>query len=650
MARIRAFETRMEKLCAEGGVPGTFHSSAGQEAVPAGVAAACAPGDVFVSNHRGHGHLIAKGGELRRLVAELAGRSAGYAGGRGGTQHIAAFGVGFMGAMGITGGGIPIATGVGLALKRAGEGRVAVGFFGDGASNQGTFHESLNIASVVGANVLYVCENNGYAMGTPTSYAVSACTLHERAVSYDMAHACVDGNDVVAVVDAARAAMRAVRADGKPFLLECATYRQRGHSKSDKAAYRPPGELDEWLARDPIARARARLASEFGVGDDELATVEREAADAVEDAISFATAAAPGTPEDAVRGVFATPIDRGDGSASPPAPEGECVEMTYREALNLALREEMTRDARVFLWGEDIANYDGAFKVTRGLAGEFGLDRVIDAPISENSIVGVATGAAIAGLRPVAEIMFMDFIFLALDQLANHAAKLRYLFGDQCTVPLVVRTPAGGYRGYGATHSQSLQSILMTVPGLKIVAPFTPRDARALLKAAIRDDDPVVFVEHKLLYNTTGPVPVAEETLPIGRARVVREGADLTIVTHSYMTQQVLAAAGVLADAGVSAEVIDLATLAPLDWSTVVASARKTARALVVEEGSRTMGVGAEIAATLQEKTFGYLDAPVLRVAAADCPIPTGPEMERVVLPSGQDIVRAAERLASGDF
>jgi pyruvate dehydrogenase E1 component beta subunit len=262
----------------------------------------------------------------------------------------------------------------------------------------------------------------------------------------------------------------------------------------------------------------------------------------------------------------------------------------------------------------------------------------------------VATGAAVAGLRPVAEIMFMDFLYLAMDQLANHAAKLRYCFGEQCRVPLVVRTPAGGYRGYGATHSQSLQSVVMGVPGLKVVAPATPRDARGMLIAAIRDDDPVVFVEHKLLYGEKGLVPKREEVIPLGRARIAREGKDLTIITHSYMTKLALEAAEALAKAGASVEVVDLRSLSPIDWDAVVASARKTGRAIVVEEGARACGVGAEVAAELQERAFGYLDAPVLRVAAADTPIPTGPEMERAVLPSGQDIVRAAERALSGDL
>lgn len=648
MALIRGFETRLEGLVREGRVPGTFHPSVGQEAVAVGVAAACRPDDLFVSNHRGHGHFLAKGADPSRLAAELFGKTDGYSGGRGGTQHLAALDIGFMGAMGITGGGIPIATGVALALKREGEGRAVVSFFGDGASNQGTFHESLNMAAIYGLPVLYVCENNQYAMSMPVSRAVPIEDIHTRGESYGMPHASCDGNDVEEVRASALRALEVVRGECRPFLLECKTYRLRGHSKSDRAEYRPPGELDRWLARDPLKRAGARLL-EMGVCEEELRAAEEEAKGQVERAVEFGRASPPGDAARARAGLFATPVHRDTPDPSLEKPEG-AKELTYREALGLALREEMRRDERVFLIGEDIGRYGGAFQVTAGLLDEFGPERIIETPISENSFVGLATGSALAGLRPVVEIMFMDFMFLAFDQLLNQAAKIRYCFGEQARVPLVLRTPAGGYRGYGATHSQSLQAMLCHIPGLKVVAPSTPRDARSLLKAAIRDDDPVIFVEHKILYGKKGLVPEAEEVIPLGRARVAREGTDLTIVAHSYMTSLALEAAGALARAGVSAEVVDLRTLVPLDWDTVVESCRKTQRVLVAEEGHLFCGLGAELAATIQERAFGYLDAPVLRVAAAQVPVPTGPEMERAVLPSAQDILDAASRVLQGDF
>ncbi|MFQ5665247.1 MAG: alpha-ketoacid dehydrogenase subunit beta [Candidatus Binatia bacterium] len=314
-------------------------------------------------------------------------------------------------------------------------------------------------------------------------------------------------------------------------------------------------------------------------------------------------------------------------------------ELPYWQALQEALREEMTRDPLVFLMGEDIGAYGGAFGVTRGLLAEFGPVRVRCTPISEATIVGTATGAALTGLRPVVEIMFMDFVTLAMDQLANHAAKFRYMYGPQARVPLVVRTPAGGGRCYGATHSQSLEAWFLHVPGLKVIAPATPADAKGLLRAAIEDDNPVLCVEHKLLYATTGPVPDGEETIPIGRAAIRREGTDVTVVTYSYYVGVALQAAAELAGMGIEAEVLDLRTLVPMDTNAIVASVSKTGRLVCVEEGTRTGGIGAEIAARVAERAYEYLDAPIRRIAAADTPIPFSQPLEQAALPQLDDIV-----------
>lgn len=320
-------------------------------------------------------------------------------------------------------------------------------------------------------------------------------------------------------------------------------------------------------------------------------------------------------------------------------------ELTYWQALQQALREEMQRDERVFLLGEDIGVYGGAFGVTRGLSQEFGDERVRCTPISEASVVGVAIGAALTGLRPVVEIMFMDFLTLAMDQLANHAAKFRYMYGPQINVPMVVRTPAGGGRCYGATHSQSLEAWFLHVPGIKVVAPSTPADARGLLKTAIRDENPVLFVEHKLLYATTGEVPDGDGALPFGRAAVRREGTDVTLVSHSYHAVVAQGAAERLAREGIRAEVIDLRSLVPLDTETVLASVRKTGRLVCVEEGSRTGGVGAEVAARVAEAAYEYLDAPVRRVAAPDTPIPFSRPLEEAALPGEEWIVATVREL-----
>ncbi len=320
-------------------------------------------------------------------------------------------------------------------------------------------------------------------------------------------------------------------------------------------------------------------------------------------------------------------------------------EMTYSDAIRLALVEEMERDERVVLLGEDIAQYGGAFRVTRDLAGRFGPQRVINTPISENSFVGVAVGAALTGLRPVVEIMFMDFITLAMDQLCNHAAKLHYIYGGQAKVPMVVRCPAGAGRGYGASHSQSLEAWFMHTPGLKVIAPATPRDARGLLKAAIRDDNPVLCIESKLLYGARGEVPDAAEVAPIGTAQVVRAGEDVTLVAYSRMTHLALEAAAALDEAGMSCEVLDLRSLAPLDVEALLASVAKTSRAVVVEEDTRRCGVGAEVAALIAERAFEHLDSPIRRVACEDVPIPCSPTLEQAVLPSVEKIVEAVESL-----
>jgi len=314
----------------------------------------------------------------------------------------------------------------------------------------------------------------------------------------------------------------------------------------------------------------------------------------------------------------------------------------YSEAIREALREEMARDERVFLMGEDIARYGGAFGVSRGLLEQFGPERVRNTPISEATIVGAAVGAALLGSRPVVEIMFMDFLILGLDQLLNHAAKFRYSYGDQFTVPLVVRTPAGGGRGYGPSHSQCLERLVYGIPGVKIAFPSTPADAKGLLKTAIRDDNPVLFVEDKLLYPTKGTVPEGDHLVPFGEARLVREGRDLTLVAWGRMVNECEKAATLLASEGIQPEIIDLRTLKPMDVSSIVGSIQKTGRLVLVEEGHRTGGISADIAARVFEEAYYRLDAPIRRVCAEDIPIPASVTLERQMLPHAGDIVQAA--------
>ncbi|AJE03891.1 alpha-ketoacid dehydrogenase subunit beta [Geobacter pickeringii] len=326
-------------------------------------------------------------------------------------------------------------------------------------------------------------------------------------------------------------------------------------------------------------------------------------------------------------------------------------EMTYRDALNLAMKEEMRRDPSVVVWGEDVAFYEGSFKVTRGLLAEFGEERVKDTPISENTIVGVAVGAAMGGLRPVAELMTVNFALLAMDQIVNHMAKIRSMFGGQASVPMVLRAPGGGGSQLGAQHSQSLESYFMHCPGLYVAVPATPADARGLLKTAIRDNNPVVFLEHELLYNSKGEVPDdPESVVPFGKAEVKRAGTDVTIVAYSRMTILALQAAAVLEKEGVSCEVVDLRTLTPLDSATFVESVKRTGRAVVVEECWRSAGLGGHLASIIAEECFDRLRAPVRRVSGLDVPMPYSRQIERLCIPQAETIAAAVRETLSGTY
>jgi pyruvate/2-oxoglutarate/acetoin dehydrogenase E1 component len=326
-------------------------------------------------------------------------------------------------------------------------------------------------------------------------------------------------------------------------------------------------------------------------------------------------------------------------------------EITYAEAVRAALREEMIRDERVFLFGEDIGRYGGAFGVTFGLLDEFGEQRVKETPISEAAIVGAATGAALVGMRPVAEIMFMDFILLTMEQLVNQAAKARFMFGGKATVPMVIRMAGGSGTGAAAQHSQSLESLLIHIPGIKVVNPSTPYDAKGLLISSIRDPNPVCFVEHKQLYKTKGEVPEGEYTIPIGVADVKREGSEITVVAGNIMVPRTLVAAQKLAQEGIEVEVIDPRTLRPLDVETIINSVRKTGRLLVVHEACQTGGwAGEVIASVASSRAFYYLDAPMRRLAGADVPIPYNRNLELAAVPQEQDIEREIRRIVSNQY
>ncbi|MFO1078707.1 MAG: dehydrogenase E1 component subunit alpha/beta [Planctomycetota bacterium] len=638
MLRIRRFEEELDRLVSRGAIGGTTHLYAGQEAVAVGVSAALVSGDQVVSTHRGHGHLLALGARSDLALAEFAGRAAGYCKGKGGSQHTAVPAIGHMGSNGITGGGLPIAAGLAYALQHRGAQNAVVAYLGDGATATGNFHEVLNLAALWRLPVLFVIENNGFAMSTPVAAHAACRDFTEWALSYrGVAAARVDGNDVAAVRAAAAPLLERARAGEGPAVLECVTWRRFGHSKSDPCAYRAADDHSQWLARDPIDRcARAlRLSAE------QVAAVQQEVEAEIAAAREFALAAPPGDRDLALADMDVRPV-AAEAAPCRIAP-GTAVSVT--EALREVLRGELLRDPQVFLLGEDLGRYGGAFGVTRGLLDEFGAARVRETPICENSFTGLAVGAAVGGMRPVVELMFSDFVTCCMDALVNHAAKLRYMYAGQVAVPFTLRMPIGRRNGYGATHSQSLEAWFLHVPGLQVVCPSNVADAVGLLRTAIRTDAPVLFLEPKLLYAARGEMPAADHVVQLGSARVEREGAHATLFSYGQCMPLCVRAADELAAAGIDVGIVDLRCLAPFDLATCEAALRRTGRGIVVHEGSHTGGVGDALIGALLPRVFGWLRAPLLKVAGEHVPIPSSPQLEEFVMPGVAGITAAVQRL-----
>jgi 2-oxoisovalerate dehydrogenase E1 component len=657
MWEVRMFEDRVYELLGRNVIKGASHLYAGQEAVAVGAISALDDEDLITSTHRGHGHCHARGASLagseeariehyKKMLAELCGRATGYCLGRGGSMHIADVQKGNLGATGIVGGNIPVATGAALAQQMMGSGRVVVCFFGDGASNTGNFHEALNLASRWCLPVVYVVENNLYGMSVPFCNTSAILDIAERACAYGIPGKVVDGMDVLSVRQAVGEAVERARQGQGATLIEAKTYRYYGHSRSDPRAYRTKEEEQAWHDRDPIETFARRLVESGVCAQEEIDALEAQVEGEIDEAQEFALnspfpdpaeleafvyAPFKWTEADYVRERRLRQLCREGGPGT--------HKLRYREALAEAMREEMLRDDRVFIMGEDIGLYGGAYGATRGLFKEFEFTRVKDTPISEAVIGGAAVGAAMCGLRPVAEIMYVDFTPLAMDQIANQGAKNRYMFGGKTIVPMVVRTEGGAGRSIAAHHSQSLESLWTHFPGIYVAMPATPFDAKGLLKAAIRDDNPVMFIEHKMLYNQEGYVPDEDYVIPYGVADVKREGSDVTVVAYSRMVLRALEAAEQLAEEGISVEVVDLRTLKPLDMETVAASVKKTGRVVGVSEAYKTGSFVSELAMRIQEEVFDWLDAPIVRVTAADVPVPMSEPLEDACIPTVERIV-----------
>ena len=640
MVLIRGFEERVATLYRDGEIPGFVHLSTGQEASAVGACWPLRPGDVITSTHRGHGHCLAKGLDPLVMFAELMGKDAGANRGRGGSMHIADPRIGIFGANGIVAAGLPIAAGAAAASQLRRDGGLAVAFFGDGAVGQGAFHEAVNLAAVWQLPVVFWCENNGYAEFSLTS-SQQAAPLGSRARGYGVAFAAVNGNDVTATAGTMRDMVDAVRSGGGPVIVEASTHRWSGHYEGDPERYRPKDEIEELKAHDPILSLEGHLHS-MGISTDQLATITSAVLRQLDQAVE--TARLLGQPDPATLGDFV--VRPRVTIPEPRWPSAEAPIFRVMDGIRAALEAELATDDRVFVAGVDVGQGGNVFGLTRGLHDTFG-DRVRDTPISETAIIGLGVGAAMAGLRPVVELMYLDFLGVCFDQLLNQAAKLPFMTGGAAEMALTVRTQFGAGRSSGSQHSQSLEALLAHVPGLTVVMPSSPADTYGLLRAAIQDPNPVVFIENRLLYGMKGPQPPAEFVVPIGVSKVVRAGTDVTIVSISRMVYEALAAAEMMADEGISVEVIDLRTVMPLDMEGILESVAKTGRLLIAHEAIVPFGVGAEIAACVARDGFWNLDAPIQRIGAKPTPPPYAPVLERAWLPGREEIAASIRTLAS---
>ena len=640
---IRRFEERTTDLFKEGTVTGTAHSCVGQEAIAVGVSAVMRPGDYLTGHHRSHGHLIARGADIRRMMSEMFGKRTGYCKGLGGSMHIADMDLDIIGCNGIIGAGAPHAAGAALSAQLQNTDQVSVAFFGDGGAGQGAVHEAMNLAATWKLPVVFVCENNQFALSAHWNATRAIADLAERAAGYGMVGEVVDGNDLLEVEDAAYRAIETARKGEGPTFLEMKTFRRMQHSmRANLPDTRDPELVAEWEPKDPIPRFENMLRELGHLDEESLTTIKQQVEDEVSEAIRLASEDEVASPDDLFPSVYAPHANYSE----PPNPGVRKID--FITAIREAITHELENDPSTFIMGEDIGKVGGLFRATEGLFERFGSERVRDTPLTENGFVGAGIGAALTGSRPIVELQFSDFTQVAMDQIVNQAAKLRFMMGGEPTMPLTIRTVSGGGVRLAAQHSQSLEAFFAHIPGLVVVMPSNPYDAKGLLGASIRDDNPTIFLEQKLLFFADPePVPEVQYYLPLGKARTVREGSDVTVIALGAMVSLALRAARELEREGISVEVVDPRTLSPFDSETILASVAKTNRAVVVHEAVEFCGFGSEIAAQISQHGFWDLDAPVIRVGAPHYPMPYQKELELMTLPDTSRIVKAINSLNS---
>jgi 2-oxoisovalerate dehydrogenase E1 component len=640
MQQIRQCEEQLAKAHQRGLIHGACHTYVGQEAIAVGICAHLRSEDAIFSTHRGHGHALAKGLPPRELFAELYGRATGCSRGRGGSMHLFAPEVGLMGTSGIVGPSILQAVGAGYSFKLLQADQVAVAFFGDGAVNNGAFHEGLNLASIWKLPVLFVCENNEFATEVPFRSVAGNPTVVGRALSYGLRGYQLDGNDVEALYEMAGEAIERARSGEGATLLECKTYRTRAHAEGmGDFTYRSREEVEDWKTRCPLSRLRARLLP--SADNHALDKIDSEVAQAIAEAAQYAESSPWPDPKKVTSHVY----EESTPTQAAPTPGSSEREITFMKATQEALAEEMARNGTLFVLGEGIGIRGGNFKTTEGLFERYGPQRLRDTPISERGFVGLACGAAMTGTRPVVDFMFADFLLDAAGEVLNQIAKMQYMSSGRIPMPILLRGCIGIGHSAATHHSGNYYPMFGHFPGLRVVVPSTPYDAKGLLKRALRCHDPVLFLEHRELLGVKGPVPETEYEIEFGKGCVVREGLDVTVVALALMVRRTLKVCNKLAADGISVELIDPRTVSPLDSDLIVESVRKTGRLLIVDEAFAPFGLGAEVAGRVIDAAFDHLDAPIRRLHGAFTPTPYSPPLEHAVVPQEEDIERAIRDL-----
>ena len=647
----RMIEEKMLSLLRQGKISKWF-SGIGQEAIAVGATMALRDDEYILPMHRNLGVFTTRGMPFRKLFAQWQGKATGYSKGRERSFHFGSQEHKVVGMISHLGPQMGIADGIALAHKLKKESRCTIVFTGDGATSEGDFHESVNVAAVWDLPVLFIIENNGYGLSTPSSEQFRMKSFVDKAVGYGIEGVQIAGNNILEVQETLARLADSVRENPRPILVECITFRMRGHEEASGTKYVPKELFEEWGKKDPVANYEAWLLK-TGV----LTIAQRDAIRArLKDGIEADLKHAFEEPEpvpDAEREHADVYADIGRGTSSvdasrrpaalpaEPAASG-APEKRMIDAIQEGLRQSMERHPGLVLMGQDIAEYGGAFKITEGFVEQFGKERVRNTPLCESAILGASLGLSIKGMKAMMEMQFADFVSEGITQICNNLAKMHYRWGQHADV--VVRMPSGAGVGAGPFHSQSNEMWFVKTPGLKVVFPSNPYDAKGLLMTAFEDPNPVMFFEHKAMYRSiNGPVPEQPYGIPFGKARVVREGSAMSIITYGMGVHW---ATDVQRETGIDIDIIDLRTLVPLDVETILASVKKTGKVLLLHEDTLTAGFGGELAAIIAEHAFEHLDAPIVRVASWDTPVPFAIPLEQGFLPKGR-LKASVERLSA---